>query len=139
HTRSPGRGQPGTHPLGCVPTDPASRIRGIAMQRLVPLSALLAAATCASFGGAMTAVAIPWFVLATTGSGSQTGLVAATEAVGLLVSVALSGPWTDRSGPRRITVLTDASTAVAIAAIPTVYFTVGLSLPALLALDLATV
>src|SRR5699024_8490311 len=100
----------------------------------MPLVTLLAGTGCASLGGAMTAVAIPWFVLATTGSGSRTGLVAATEAVGLLVSVALSGPWTDRHGPRRVSMLTDGVTAVAVAAIPTACLTVGLSLPALLTL-----
>src|SRR5699024_6860166 len=91
----------------------------------------------ASLGSAMTAVAIPWFVLATTGSGSQTGLVAATQAIGRLVSLALSGPWTDRYGARRMSVLTDLGTAAAIALIPVAHLTVGLSLPALLALAFA--
>lgn len=105
------------------------------MTRLVPLLALLTADTFAALGSAMTVIAIPWFVLATTGSGSQTGLVAAAEGMGLLVSVALSGPWTDRYGARRISVLADLAAAGAVAAIPASYFTVGLSLPALAVLS----
>lgn len=105
------------------------------MTRLVPLLALLSADTFASLGSAMTVIAIPWYVLATTGSGSQTGVVSAAEAVGLLVAVALAGPWTDRYGARRVSVFSDLATAVAVAAIPTSYFTVGLSLPALVVLS----
>ncbi|GAB2788497.1 macrolide resistance MFS transporter Mrx(A) [Amycolatopsis magusensis] len=85
----------------------------------------------------MTLVAVPWFVLDTTGSGAQTGMVAAAEAVGLLLSVALAGPLVDRYGGRRMSVLADLFTAAAVAAIPLAHSTIGLSLPVLLVLSLA--
>ncbi|MFI6027575.1 MFS transporter [Amycolatopsis magusensis] len=101
------------------------------------LIALVSSTAISSVGAAMTLVAVPWFVLATTGSGAQTGMVAAAEAVGLLLSVALAGPLVDRYGGRRMSVLADLFTAAAVAAIPLVHSTIGLSLPVLLVLSLA--
>ncbi|MBN6039446.1 MFS transporter [Amycolatopsis sp. 195334CR] len=102
-----------------------------------PLIALVAATAVSSAGAAMTLVAVPWFVLHTTGSGAQTGMVAAAEALGLLLSVALAGPLVDRYGARRMSALADLFTAVSVAAIPVVHGTLGLSLPVLMLLSLA--
>ncbi|SFE00775.1 hypothetical protein SAMN04487819_106222 [Actinopolyspora alba] len=41
-----------------------------------PLAALVAASGVATVGSTMTLIAVPWFVLHTTGSGLSTGLVA---------------------------------------------------------------
>ncbi|MBP2183277.1 MFS transporter [Amycolatopsis magusensis] len=101
------------------------------------LIALVSSTAISSVGAAMTLVAVPWFVLDTTGSGAQTGMVAAAEAVGLLLSVALAGPLVDRYGGRRMSVLADLFTAAAVAAIPLAHSTIGLSLPVLLVLSLA--
>lgn len=105
------------------------------MRRLLSLLALLGADGISAIGRTMTMVAIPWFVLASTGSGSQTGVVAAAESIGLLVSVAVTGPWTDRYGARRISVLSDLATAFAVAAIPVSLWTAGLPLGVLVALS----
>ncbi|QFU90610.1 MFS transporter [Amycolatopsis sp. YIM 10] len=102
-----------------------------------PLAALVASTAVSSVGAAMTLVAVPWFVLHTTGSGAQTGMVAAAEALGLLLSVALAGPLVDRYGARRMSVLADLFAAVSVAAIPLVHGTLGLSLPVLMVLSLA--
>lgn len=50
-----------------------------------PLAALTAASLVSSMGSLMSAVALPWFVLQTTGSPSRVGLVLAAEAVSLLL------------------------------------------------------
>lgn len=94
-----------------------------------PLVALLLACGTSSFGASMTLIAIPWFVLQTTGSGSRTGLIAAVETIGLLVSVALAGPLIDRFGAYRASVVADVVTMLAIVAIPVLHATAGLSLP----------
>ena len=44
-------------------------------------------------------IAIPWLVLVTTGSATQTGLVAAAEITPLVMLKALGGPLIDRVGP----------------------------------------
>jgi MFS family permease len=85
----------------------------------------------------MTFIAIPLFVLATTGSGTQTGLVAAAEAVGLLASSALAGPLVDRHSAQHMSALSDLCTAVALAAIPAAHALDVLSLPILVVVALS--
>lgn len=66
----------------------------------------------------MTMLAIPWFVLESTGAGVDTGLVVATETIGLLVGSAFGGPWVDRLRPRRAAVLFDLAAALVVLSIP---------------------
>ncbi|MFC0110436.1 MFS transporter [Kibdelosporangium aridum] len=101
------------------------------MRRRLPLLALLGAFGISHAGSVMTLLAIPWFVLQTTGSGVQTGVVTAAETVGLLASSILSGPVIDRIGARGISVLADLAAVVAVGAIPLADATTGLSLPLL--------
>jgi MFS family permease len=102
-----------------------------------PLVALLASFGISSIGSAMTLIAIPWFVLEVTGSGTQTGLVAAAETIGMVLSVALAGPLMDRFGARRTSVVADLLTALVILAVPVAHATTGISLFALLAIAFA--
>ena len=74
-----------------------------------------------ALGSAMTSVAIPWFILQTTGSAALTGLVATAMTLGGVLSGVLGGPLIDRFGFKRSSVLTDAASAVLIAAIPLLY------------------
>jgi MFS family permease len=104
------------------------------VNRRLPLPALVAACGISAAGVAMTLIAIPWFVLQTTGSGTKTGLVAAAETLGLLVSAVLGGPVVDRLGPRRVSIGADLVTTVAVALIPLAHATAGLPLPALVGL-----
>lgn len=101
------------------------------MRRRAPLFAVLTASGLSATGSAMTLIAIPWFVLDTTGSGARTGLIAALETLGLLLSVALAGPLVDRYGARRVSVLADLGTVLAVGAIPLAHAGTGLSFPAL--------
>lgn len=72
-------------------------------------------------GGSMTTLAVPWFILATTGSAAKTGLVGTAIALGGMVAPVLSGPLIDRLGFKRASVLTDVADAVLVAAIPLLY------------------
>ncbi|MGW5643930.1 MFS transporter [Saccharopolyspora sp. NPDC003752] len=83
-----------------------------------PLAGLIAATTISSVGTGMTMLAIPWFVLESTGRGVDTGLVVMAEVVGLLLGSAFGGPWIDRLHPRRAAVLFDLAAAVVVLGIP---------------------
>jgi MFS family permease len=65
----------------------------------------------------VSAIALPWYVLVTTGSAAQTGLVAFAEMAPYVPVKALTGPLADRAGPRRISWVTDVVSAVAAAAV----------------------
>jgi MFS family permease len=91
-----------------------------------PFRALLTANAISITGTAMTLLAVPWFVLETTGSAARTGIAAACETVPLVVASALSGPLIDRLGPRRAAVLSDLFSAIGISLVPLLHLTVGL-------------
>ena len=63
-------------------------------------------------------IAIPWLVLVTTGSATQTGLVAAAELTPLVIFKATGGPLVDRVGPRRMAITADPLSMVAVGLIP---------------------
>ncbi|HKD99092.1 MAG TPA: MFS transporter, partial [Micromonosporaceae bacterium] len=69
-------------------------------------------------GTRVSALALPWFVLVTTGSATRTGLVVFAEMAPYLLVRTLAGPAIDRRGPRRISVLADLLSTVLVAAIP---------------------
>lgn len=71
-----------------------------------------------TLGGQMSNVAIPWFILETTGSAARTGLVATAITLGGVLAAVFSGPVIDRLGFKRSSVVTDAVAAVVVAAIP---------------------
>ena len=52
----------------------------------LPLLAQLGANVISQIGNALTFIAIPWFVLTTTGSASQTGITVAAGAFRVIVS-----------------------------------------------------
>ena len=85
-----------------------------------PVYAVLTAAGVSQVGNAMTIVAGPWFVLQTTGSAAQTGLVGAAFALGLLMPI-LGGPLIDRLGYRRGSVLADLVSGATVATIPALH------------------
>jgi MFS family permease len=96
------------------------------MRRAWPLRALLTANAISIGGTAMTLLALPWFVLVTTGSAARTGIVAACETIPLVLAAGLSGPFIDRIGARRAAVLSDVLSAVGIALVPLLHDSVGL-------------
>ncbi|MFD7238712.1 MFS transporter [Streptomyces syringium] len=95
---------------------------GIAGRRsLRPLAAVLAATAVSLTGTRVSAIALPWFVLVTTGSATQTGLVAFCEMTPYVVVKALTGPLVDRVGPRVVSWTTDSLSAVAAGLVPLLY------------------
>jgi MFS family permease len=102
--------------------------------RRAPILALLTANCISQSGSMLTFIAIPWFVLVTTGSAAQTGLVAAIGAIGHSLALFFGGTLVDRLGFKRMSVLADLLALLAIGAIPLLYETTGLAFWQLLAL-----
>ncbi len=101
---------------------------------LRPLIGVLSALVVSLTGTRVSAIALPWFVLMTTGSATQTGLVAFCEMTPYVVAKALSGPLVDRTGPRAVSWITDLISSAAALAVPVCHGLGLLSLPLLLAL-----
>ncbi|KRF34764.1 MFS transporter [Nocardioides sp. Soil805] len=102
--------------------------------RRAPLVGGLTAEGISFVGTRVSMIAIPWFVLSTTGSATQTGLVAAAEIAPLVIFKALGGPLLDRLGPRRVTLTCDLASAVVVGAIPFLHHLGMLTFPLLLVL-----
>ncbi|MBP2401567.1 MFS transporter [Streptomyces syringium] len=95
---------------------------GISGRRSIrPLAAVLAATVVSLTGTRVSAIALPWFVLVTTGSATRTGLVAFCEMTPYVVAKALTGPLVDRVGPRVVSWTTDSLSAVAAGLVPLLY------------------
>lgn len=99
-----------------------------------PLSALLAANVVSLVGSMLTLVALPWFVLQTTGSAAKAGLVGFAVFLPAFLAGIFGGALVDRLGYKRSSVLADTVSGLGIAAIPLLYHTVGLAFWQLLVL-----
>ncbi len=97
-----------------------------------PFLALALAETLSLSGTRLSGVAIPWLVLSTTGSPVLTGLVAMMEMLPYVVAKALGGPLIDRLGARRIAIVCDAASVVAVGLVPFLHLFGLLSMPLLL-------
>src|SRR5690348_5365703 len=99
-----------------------------------PILALFFANFISQAGSALTSIAIPWFVLQTTGSVVQMGFSAFFTIVPTIIANVLGGVLVDRVGHKRVSVLGDVIAGVGILLIPLFYNTVGLPFVALLPL-----
>jgi predicted MFS family arabinose efflux permease len=102
------------------------------------VSALLAAEVISSLGTQMTWLALPWFVLRTTGSPQQMTWVIIAEVVPVGVLGFWGGSIASRVGTRRTMLVCDIARAPLLAAIPLLHALGWLPFPALLALVAAT-
>ncbi|WP_432519838.1 MFS transporter [Kineococcus sp. SYSU DK006] len=102
------------------------------------LWSVLAAHTTSAAGNAATAIALPLFVLDTTGSTALTGLTGAAAVAPVVVGGVFGGVLVDRFGYRRTSIVSDTVGAATIAAVPLLHLTVGLPFWALLTLVIAT-
>ena len=98
------------------------------------LFGLLGAVGVSLLGTRMSFLALPWFVLSTTGSPTQTGLVAAAELTPYVLVQALGGPLIDRLGAWRTSVLTDLGAAAFLGAIPVLHGLGALTLDSLVSM-----
>ncbi|HEV8249944.1 MAG TPA: MFS transporter, partial [Gaiellaceae bacterium] len=101
------------------------------------LLALLAREAISLAGSQMTWVALPWFVLITTGSATKMAIVVAVEAAANGIVGFAAGNVAARLGPRRTMIVCDAARAPLMAAIPALHALDLLSFPLLLALVFA--
>ncbi|WP_301130547.1 MFS transporter [Streptomyces cacaoi] len=99
-----------------------------------PVAGLLAAIAVSLTGTRISAISIPWFVLVTSGSAAQTGVVAFFEMAPYVLVKAFAGPLVDRAGPRVVSWTTDLVSAGAAAAVPLLHTLGQLSYPVLLGL-----
>jgi MFS family permease len=100
----------------------------------IPLYGWLTAEAVSLVGTRISMIAIPWLVLVTTGSPTQTGLVAAAEITPLVLLKAAGGPLVDRIGPRRVAITVDLLSMVAVGLIPLLHSAGALTFPLLLVL-----
>jgi MFS family permease len=103
-------------------------------RRRGPLVALLAANAVSMSGNVAALVAIPWFVLQTTGSAARMGIVAAAGLVPIVLSGFFGGALVDRLGYRRASIVADLASSGAVAAIPLLHVTIGIEFWQLLVL-----
>jgi predicted MFS family arabinose efflux permease len=89
-------------------------------------------------GSQMTLLALPWFVLTTTGSASRMALVFAVESASMAVFGFLGGNVAARLGPRRTMLVADACRAPLIALIPLLHALDALSFPLIVAVAAAS-
>jgi MFS family permease len=102
--------------------------------RRVPLYGWLTAEAVSLLGTRISMIAIPWLVLTTTGSPTQTGLVAFAEITPMVLFKAFGGPLIDRVGPRRTAITADSASFLVVGLIPLLHHTGTLSFPVLLGL-----
>ncbi len=102
--------------------------------RRLPFSALIGADAISLTGNALTQIAVPWFVLTTTGSAARTGLVAFCGLLPLILAAFLGSTVVDRLGRRRMSIVADVASMACVAAIPLLYARHALAFWQLLAL-----
>ncbi|HEU5423664.1 MAG TPA: MFS transporter, partial [Nitrolancea sp.] len=91
-----------------------------------PLGALVAAKLISLIGSQLTLVALPWFVLVTTGSAAKTGLTGLAVTLPAVVVGLVGGALVDRLDYRQTSVIADLTSAAGIAAVPLLYHTRGI-------------
>ena len=100
----------------------------------LPIYAMLGATALSQVGNMLTFVAVPWFVLQTTGSAALTGIAGGMVALAAVLASLFGGPVVDRLGFKRTSVASDLASGLTVATIPLLYLTVGLELWQLLTL-----
>src|SRR5207253_1204203 len=86
----------------------------------------------------LTLIAVPWFVLQTTGSAARTGFTGFFSLLPLLIGGVFGGLIVDRLGFRRASILADLGSGLMVALVPLLYHTVGLAYWQLLVLGAAS-
>ena len=104
------------------------------MLRSPPILALLTSVVISSTGSLMTALALPWFVLASSGSASHAAYVIGAEVLAYGLLGIPSGSVAVWLGARRTMLTCDFALAVVVAMIPVLHWTGRLSFSVLLCL-----
>jgi len=91
-----------------------------------PIYSLFTANAISLVGNVLSAIAIPWFVLQTTGSATQTGITGFFNVLPVVLAGFFGGTLVDRLGYKRTSIIADLASGVTVALIPLLYLTVGL-------------
>ena len=100
----------------------------------LPLYGWLTSNAISFVGTRLSMLALPWFVLETTGSPTKTGLIALFELAPLVAMKIFGGPLIDRLGKRRVSITCDLASTFVVGLIPLLYATGRLHFAALLVL-----
>jgi MFS family permease len=92
----------------------------------LPLYSLFVANAISLVGNVFTMIAVPWFVLQTTGSATQTGITGFFTILPVVLAGFLGGTLIDRLGYKRTSIISDLASGVTTAMIPLLHFTIGL-------------
>jgi MFS family permease len=98
------------------------------------LLALFGANAISMVGNVLAMVAIPWFVLQTTGSAAKTGIAAFFTVLATILGAFFGGALVDRLDYKRVSTLTDLASGVTVALIPFFFTMSGLTFWQLLVL-----
>jgi H+ antiporter protein len=90
-----------------------------------PLYTILFAALLAGAGNGITMVAFPWLVLQRNGSALDASIVAMAGTIPLLVATLIAGAAVDYFGRKRVSMISDALSALSVAAVPVLALTFG--------------
>jgi H+ antiporter protein len=90
-----------------------------------PLFTILFAALMAGAGNGITIVAFPWLVLQRNGSALEASIVAMAGTIPLLVATLIAGAAVDYLGRKRVSMISDALSALSVAAVPVLALTFG--------------
>jgi H+ antiporter protein len=90
-----------------------------------PLVLILFAALMAGAGNGISIVAFPWLVLQRNGSALEASVVAMAGTLPLLVATLIAGAAVDYLGRKRVSMLSDAFSALSVAAVPVLALTFG--------------
>jgi MFS family permease len=99
-----------------------------------PIYALFTGNTISYIGDILTLIAIPWFVLQTTGSVVQAGITGFCETLPMVLSAFFGSALVDRLGYKRTSVTGDILNGLTVMLIPLLYRTIGLAFWQLLVL-----
>ena len=102
--------------------------------RKTPIAALVSAEIVSILGSRMTYLALPWFVLVTTGSAAKMTYVLAAQLLPMAVFGIPSGALVERLGARRTMLVCDGARIPLLAALPALHAAGALGFPLLLAL-----
>lgn len=102
-------------------------LRLVAVNARLTLPLYLTATATSLFGNAAIAIVLPWLVLERTGDPALAGLVAAISAAPGAIAAFVGGHLIDRIGRRRMSVLSDIGSALAVAALALVDAAFGLN------------
>lgn len=100
--------------------------RSVKTRNPVPLYALFIANAISLVGNVITMIAIPWFVLQTTGSATQTGITGFFTILPVVLAGFFGGTFVDRLGYKRTSITSDLASGLTTAMIPLLHLTIGL-------------